>query len=114
MIILKASLRAWNTESFSRVFRKEVATLDETVLPLQQGLSHSHLADGSNLSVLLLKCSETKQALVIKSGVFYHGFISGCNCSDDPNTIEPQTEYCEILFKIDKETAITVVSLLII
>ena len=107
MIILKKSLLAWQSPEFKKTFQKEVSSIDDTLLPLQEGLSYANFADGSNMSVLILKATEIDEALLIKTGIFYQGLIAGCNCSDDPTPPDSHTEYCEIRFEIDKNTAKT-------
>ena len=112
MLKLKKSLLAWKSANFKQILREEVARLDETSLPLQEGLSRANYVDASDLSVLILNISETKTQIQVKTGVFYEGIIAGCNCSDDPSPMPSHTEYCEILFGIDKKTAETAVLLL--
>ncbi len=112
MISLKKSLAAWQSPEFKQVFQEEVASLDDTLLPLQKGLSYSNFADGSDMSVLLLNSTETEEALLVKAGIFYQGFIAGCHCSDDPTPPDSQTEYCEVRFEINRKTAQTMAILL--
>ncbi len=112
MIILKKSLSAWQSPEFKKVFQAEVASLDDTLLPLQEGLSYANFADGSDMSVLVLNQAETEKLLIIKTGIFYQGLIAGCNCSDDPTPPDSHTEYCEVSFEIDKKTAKTKVLLI--
>jgi hypothetical protein len=112
MITLKKSLAAWQSPQFKSIVREEISLLNETSLPLQQGLSRGNYADGSNLSVLVLKSTETNNHIQIKTGIFYLGIIAGCNCSDDPSPMASHTEYCEIKFIVNKNTAQTDVFLL--
>lgn len=112
MLKLKKSLAAWQSSNFKQVLREEIGTLDETSLPLQEGLSHANYVDASDLSVLILNIRETETQIQAKTGIFYEGIIAGCNCSDDPSPMPSHTEYCEILFGIDKKTAETAVLLL--
>lgn len=113
MIILKKSLAAWKTDHFKQVFREEVSALDETSLPLQEGLSRANYADGSDLSVIVLNITETNLQIQVKTGIFYEGMITGCHCSDDPSPMASHTEYCEIRFELNKKTAKTTVVLLV-
>lgn len=112
MIQLKHSLDAWGTPTFEQVFKQEVQQLDVNTLPLQHGLSRSsHVAD-SPFTVRILNMTETPDSIRIKAGIVYAGIIAGCSCADDPTPISEQTEYCEVLFEINKLTAETSVSLL--
>jgi hypothetical protein len=112
MLKLEKSLTAWRTDLFKQTFRNEVGALDETALPLQEGLSRANYVDASDLSVLVLNIAETDALIQVKTGIFYQGIIAGCNCSDDPSPMASHTEYCEMRFEIDKKTAETVVLLL--
>lgn len=109
---LPKSLAAWTSDEFKSVFKQEVALLDEYRLPLQQALSNSNLADGSDISVLILNSFDAGQSITVKTALFYHGFVSGCNCSDDPSPMESTNEYCELMLSINKQTAETSVELL--
>jgi hypothetical protein len=112
MIKLKKSLAAWKNVDFKAIVQKEISLLDETSLPLQEGLSRANYVDASDLSILVLKTTETNTELQIKTGIFYQGIIAGCNCSDDPSPMASHTEYCEVQFSINKKTAQTEVLLL--
>lgn len=112
MIRLKKSLDAWQCADFKVTLQKEISLLDETSLPLQEGLSRANYVDASDLSVLILNITETNTDLQIKTGIFYQGIIAGCNCSDDPTPMASHTEYCEVQFSINKKTAKTKVLLL--
>jgi len=43
----------------------------------------------------------------VRAGVFYRGIIAGSCCIDDPTPVEPHEEYCELEFRIDRETGET-------
>lgn len=112
MLKLEKSLAAWQSDNFKQIVREEIGGLDETSLPLQEGLSRANYVDASDLSVLILRITEHETQIQVKTGIFYQGIIAGCNCSDDPSPMPSHTEYCEILFEIDKKTAETKVLLL--
>jgi len=112
MFYLKKSLQAWSSDDFNTVFQKEISTLDVDVLPLQQGLRYSSYALSDKLSSTILSATTEKENILIKVGLFYTGMISGCNCADDPSPAnEEYNEYCDVLFRINKETAATTVAL---
>jgi len=112
MIKLPLSLQAWGTKDFEPVLKIEVGKLDANLLPLQQGLKYSSMANAENLSVVVLNTAEDEDELKVSAGLFYTGIIAGCNCADDPSPVDEINEYCEVLFCIDKTTAITTVSLI--
>ena len=116
MILLERSLLAWNTPGFNDELKSEVSKLDESSLPLQAGLAYSSVAIRDNLNATVLESriiySEDGDYIYVKAGLFYEGIVAGCNCSDDPSPIDRTTEYCEVVFHIDMETAQTTVSLL--
>lgn len=109
---LSRSLDAWNTPDFRNVFKQEAGQLGMEALPLQQGLSRSSHVSGESYEVVILSATEEPQRIQVKAGIFYQGIIAGCSCADDPTPIDEQTEYCEVLFEIDKSTAETAITLL--
>lgn len=109
---LNKSIEAWGTPDFVSVFKDEVRLLGAVALPLQQGLSRSSHVSGNNYEVVVLNVAEDPQRILVKTGIFYQGIIAGCSCADDPTPVDEQTEYCEVLFNIDRRTAEAQISLL--
>ena len=112
MIQFRETIEQWGTAAFNHLLKKDISALNGSQLPLQQGLSLSSVALDDQLDVILLKVSEVNGEVHVKSGVFYTGIIAGCSCSDDPSPTDRQNEYCEMLFKIDKQTGAASVALL--
>ena len=112
MIILRKTLAAWGAEAFNDEFKAEVETISSSELPLQQGLSLSSYVSSEPFRVMVINTSEDSDVIKVKVGVFYSGIIAGCSCSDDPSPTDTQSEYCDLLFVIDKKTAETSVALL--
>ena len=113
MLLLKESLAAWGDPSFSDIFKSEVEQLRHEDLPLQQGLSlSSYVSSDEPFRVMVINSSEDAGQIRIKAGVFYSGIIAGCSCADDPTPTDVQAEYCDLEFRIDKESAETQVTLL--
>ena len=111
MIKLSKSLSAHNSPNFKSIVKNEIKNLDPSLLPLQQGLSQSSYVSDSGFDVVVLNVSESDTGITVKTGIFYTGIIAGCSCADDPTPIDEQTEYCELLFEINKSTAETTVTL---
>ena len=112
MLKLADALKAWGTPGFETALKEEIQKLDPGVLPLQQGLSQSSHVSDAKISVVVLKVTETPDSIRAKTGVFYAGIIAGSCCSDDPTPVSENTEYCEVLFEINKNTAGSVITLL--
>jgi hypothetical protein len=112
MIRLPTSLNAWGTPEFKDVIRQEIAQMDATELPLQQGLTHSSHVTERPFQAMLLSATEDAGLLRVKAGIFYTGIIAGCSCADDPTPIDELNEYCVVRFDIDMKTAATTVTLL--
>lgn len=112
MFKLTHSLHAFNSDTFNDVLKKEVSYLGPDELPLQQGLSHSSYANGDNLSASVLNVDSDVGFIFVKTGLFYTGTIAGCNCADDPTPVDELNEYCEVMFRIDRQTGETTVSLI--
>ena len=112
MIRLTRAIQAWGTPQFEAILKQEIEALDATQLPLQQGLSVSSVVVDTKPTVMILKVTETAQALLAKVGIFYAGMVAGCNCADDPTPLSENPEYCVVLVRIDKHTADTAITLL--
>jgi len=112
MIRLPAALNAWNSPQFMAVLKREIEQLDGGLLPLQQGLTASSHALDDCFDALIISVADESGFICAKVGVFFSGIITGCSCADDPTPVEPQNEYCELIFAIDKATAETTVTLL--
>jgi hypothetical protein len=113
MIYLPLSLNAWNTDSFATTLKREVCSLDENLLPLQQGLQNGSYAVSDKLSLTVLSAEEDAADIIVKAGLFYNGIIAGCSCADDPTPVDETNEYCNVLFRISKHDAKTTVSLIL-
>jgi len=105
---LPESLAAWQTPAFTATFCREVAQLAHGTLPLQQALAiGSHVVERSP-QVMVLSIDSSDCHLEIKAGIFFNTVIAGCNCADDPTPVEENNEYCELLFRIDRQTGMAV------
>lgn len=112
MLRLPRSLNAWGTPAFAAVLKQEIEQAGAAPLPLQQGLSVSSVALGDKISVMINGISEDAGFIHARAGIFYSGIIAGCSCADDPTPVGENSEYCEVRFDIDKNTAETMVTLL--
>jgi hypothetical protein len=112
MMRLEKTVAAWQTPAFEEVFKAEVGKLGVEQLPLQQALSQGSYACNNDLRVLVINTSARQHGIQVKAGIFYTGILPGCACTDDPAPDNEYTEYCELLFSIDLQTALSTVSLL--
>ena len=112
MMRLEKTVAAWQTPAFEEVFKAEVGKLGVEQLPLQQALSQGSYACDKDLKVLVINASARQETIQVKAGIFYSGVLPGCACADDPAPDNVYTEYCEVLFSIDLQTAEAIVSLL--
>jgi len=94
------------------VLKTEIEQLDAEQLPLQQGLSHSSYACDDSIKAVIISVSEEAGVIHATAGIFYTGIIPGCSCAADPSTDDEYTEYCEVRFDINRQTAETAVRLL--
>jgi hypothetical protein len=105
MIKLTCSVAAWNSPGFTDTLRNELTSLGGEALPLQQGLKSSSYALDEKLSVTILNVAETAEHIIANAGLFYTGIIAGCSCADDPTPVDENTEYCEVVVRIEKATS---------
>ena len=110
-IELLKSRAAWGTPEFKTVLKQEIAQLDIVQLPLVQGMTQGSVPIEGSVEAMILKLSETDDAIQAKLGIFYQSIIAGCSCSDDPTPTDVCNEHCEVMLKINKSTAGTIVLL---
>jgi len=107
MIKLTKSVKAWGSSTFKEIFRNEVSQLDGRLLPLQQGMTRGSYANVDSFNVVLLDCDENAENIRANVGIVYTSVIVECACSDDPSSEDELSEYCELRFDINKQTAET-------
>jgi len=112
MIRLEKTVAAWQTPQFEAVFKREVGQLGVEQLPLQQALTQGSYASDENLRVLVIHVSSKQGVILVRAGIFYTGILPGCACADDPAPDNDFTEYCEVLFTIDVQSAASTASLI--
>lgn len=112
MLKLTGVAEAWETADFTQTFKQAVQALDADELFLQQALAHSSYVSDSKRDVVILDSAATPEQIRVKAGVFYAGIIAGSCCADDPTPICEENEYCELEFRIDRQTAVTDIRLL--
>ena len=111
MFQLLKSPHHFGDSDFEGILKKEIEQLDAKLLPLQQGLSVGGYALYDTFKVMIIGVSERDNNLIVKAGIFYHGVIAGCSCSDDPSPTDVTTEYCGVMFEIDRATGEATVAL---
>lgn len=104
-IVLRDSLAAWGTPAFAATLKNELQRLGADALPLQEALARSSAVAGDGIEVMFIGADDDPQWIRARVGVFYSGIIAGCSCADDPTPVEAQTEYCELVLTIDRQTA---------
>ena len=111
MLQFTQSLPVYGDSNFEDVLKTEIEKFDANLLPLQQGLSVGGYALYDSFNVMIINVSESSRHLQVKAGIFYRGVIAGCSCADDPSPTDVTTEYCEVLFMIDRGTGEATVAL---
>lgn len=109
---LPQAVQAWGRPEFSDIVKQEILQLDPAHLPLQQGMSFGSYASGDSLSVMVLSSCEHEGSIQVKTGIMFTGIVGGCHCADDPSPNNEHPEYCEVMFEIDKDSAITNIHLI--
>jgi len=94
----------WDAPDRDEILKREIEAFDAGLLPLQRGLSVGGYALPDGFSVMIVAVGAQGRRLRVKAGVFYHGVIAGCSCADDPSPTDLTTEYCELMFDIDRRT----------
>lgn len=104
MIQFSPSLPVHADPYFEAALKNAIEQLDARLLPLQQGLTAGGYALYDTFNVMIISTSEKEGRLLVKAGIFYRGVIAGCSCADDPSPVDETSEYCEVLFEIDRVT----------
>lgn len=104
---LPQSLEHWDSPAFPETFCREVSRLPHGSLPLQQAMMLGSYVVDRPPTVVLLSTAGNDRHIKVKAGVFFHSMIAGCNCADDPTPMDEQTEHCELLFRIDRDSSMT-------
>ena len=112
MINLKNIADAWGTDNVDATLKNTLENMSVKELPLQKGLSSSNIALDNNIKAVILHKDTHATVINIKVGLFYTGVIAGCSCADDPGPVDEQTEYCEVMLSINKQTGDTKINLL--
>lgn len=113
MMFFRRALDAWDSPDFEPALKQDIAQLDASQLPLQQGLSvGSHVTDGPLGATIIRVCAD-ENVIHVKAGIFYASIIAGCSCADDPTPLSENAEYCEVWFGIDRKTAEASVALVV-
>lgn len=104
---LRNVLSAWNTDAFDTVFKQEIRSIAPDSLPLQGELKQGNSVSDSDIDVMVIQKSESNNAIHIKAGIFFTGLVMGSCCADHPSGAASFTEYCQLLFSIDKNNGDT-------
>lgn len=111
MLKLVNSLSRWGSPEFRQTFIQEISQLSLEQIPLQQAMRVGNMASKHNLEIMLNQQREDHEFIYVHTGIFFSSLISGCSCADDPTPVDYNTEYCELLFRIDKKCATTHISI---
>lgn len=87
------------------ILKHEIEALGADRLPLAQGLTRGSHVAGDAIQARIISVVQDATRIRVQAGIFFKGILAGCSCADDPTPVEPQNEYCELLFDIDKATA---------
>ena len=111
MIRLLEVLTEWQTPMFADIFQREIKKLDVDQLLLQQALQYGSHAITDGMKIIILSTKDDETCIYVKIAMFYNSMIPGCQCDDDPSSMNVENEYCELLFSINKLSAETKVEI---
>jgi hypothetical protein len=110
VIYLPEAWRTLGTGRFSEMLRDELEALSVEQLPLQQCMTQGSHVPEQRMQVAILGMKDAGADMHIRIGVFFNSIVAGCSCADDPTPIEPLSEYCELLLRMDKRSGYVVVT----
>lgn len=100
---LPASVEHWGSPRFDSTLKAELRKLKRGTLPLTQATTQGGMVDDSDISVSVLKSSESNDSIVVRASVFFDEIVGGCNCHDDPVS---ENAHCTLRVTIDKVTTL--------
>lgn len=109
MLRLPISTNAWQSDAFARSLKGEIEALGTGSLPLDQAITRGGFVDDGNITAMVLNASGDDRYIDSEIGVFFSENVAGCNCGDEPETINV---YCRLKLRIDRETAETEIRLI--
>ena len=89
---------------FASSLKAAITQLPPGSLPLHLATTQGGLVDDSNLGVTVLGSQRQHNTIVARIGVFFDEIVGGCNCHDDPVTVN---SYCTLQVSIDVDSADT-------
>lgn len=112
MLRFPRAVAAWPSSGFKSILKAEIEAQEPGELPLQAALAFtSHVSDRP-LGATILAVEVTADRLTVKAGLLFAGLIAGCSCADDPTPVDEVSEYCEVLFEIERADGRASVALL--
>lgn len=99
---LPVSACAWQSGTFAQALKCEIEALGTGSLPLEQGTTQGGFVDDGNVTAVVLNVADGDQHIHSEVGVFFNEIVAGCNCGDEPESINV---YCRLKLRIDKATA---------
>ena len=96
------STNAWQSEAFSRSLKGEIEALGTGYLPLDQGITQGGFVDDGDITAMVLNATGDDRHIDSEVGVFFTEIVAGCNCGDEPESINV---YCKLKLRIDRATA---------
>ena len=96
------STNAWQSDAFGRSLKGEIEALGTESLPLDQGITQGGFVDDGDITAMVLNATGDDQYINSEVGVFFTEIVAGCNCGDEPESINV---YCKLKLRIDRATA---------
>ncbi len=87
--------------TFAARLKTAITQLPPGSLPLQQATTQGGLVDDSQIAVTVLGSQRGDNEIVARVGVFFEEVVGGCNCHDDPVSVNG---YCTLQVRIDANT----------
>lgn len=93
--------RYWDEPGFEQVLQQSLAENAVEWLDIQRSTTQGGYVGSDDISVTLLTLSGSAGRRAAKIGVFFTETVGGCNCADDPFTVNG---YCQRRVLLDPTT----------
>ncbi len=84
--------------AFAARLKTAITQLPPGSLPLQQATTQGGLVDDSQIAVTVLGSEREGDEIIARVGVFFEEVVGGCNCHDDPTSVN---SYCTLQVRIN-------------
>ena len=109
MVTYTQSIQNFQSDIFKHDFKYFIENISPGILPLFKCTSQGGIVDESNISASVLSITESFDTINVKTAIFFTEIVGGCNCADDPVSVNAYGELVIGINKLSKEVSFSVI-----